>query len=178
MADKKITDLPVAATLGGTDAQEVVQGGVSKQNSIEQTKSYTYTALGVGIPIVSITDKLSLIKSATPGLVSAYIEGGEGTPGDSSTCYIDIKINNGLGGFFTNVHLDNDFAGFGGDILCSGNGSFPGGYVKSNTVLDHNDIQILTEQQPAIADSVDLTDVVATLNTLLAELRTHGLIGT
>lgn len=39
--------------------------------------------------------------------------------------------------------------------------------------------QILGPQQPAIADAaVLLTDIVAKFNTLLAELRTHGLIAT
>lgn len=57
---------------------------------------------------------------------------------------------------------------------------------KAGTFQDGNGAQILTTQQPAIADAVDTgTDpptnedfnaLVATVNSTLAMLRTHGLI--
>ena len=38
--------------------------------------------------------------------------------------------------------------------------------------------QVLTNQQPAIADATGAGDIVAQFNTLLAELRVHGIIAT
>jgi hypothetical protein len=43
---------------------------------------------------------------------------------------------------------------------------------------DHNGHQLITEQQPAVANATGAGDVVARLNDLLACLRTHGLIAT
>lgn len=50
---------------------------------------------------------------------------------------------------------------------------------NDNIIKDRNGTRLLTTQQNAIADaSIVLSSVVTQFNTLLAELRTHGLIAT
>lgn len=53
------------------------------------------------------------------------------------------------------------------------------GLQLENVVLKINGLQVVSDQQPAIADAaLTLASVQAQLNALLATLRTHGLIAT
>ncbi len=52
------------------------------------------------------------------------------------------------------------------------------GSIDTATAYKCQAIQVVGPQQPAIADATNAVDVITQFNTLLAELRTHGLIST
>lgn len=55
--DKKITELPVASALTGSELSEVVQGGVNKQTTISQQAA-------IGMPDIHILDYVSNVDSS------------------------------------------------------------------------------------------------------------------
>ena len=50
--------------------------------------------------------------------------------------------------------------------------------INAGRHISVGNIQVITDQQAAVSNATNLTDVVAQLNALLAALRTHGLIAT
>jgi hypothetical protein len=73
---------------------------------------------------------------------------------------------------------------FSGDVCGTGSCSLglPSGqgfgalYLHGSGIIYNQDIQIIGQQQSAIADSTDTTDVAVQFNLLLGALRAHGLI--
>ncbi len=107
--------------------------------------------------------------SASFGSGSVSITGGGAVSWGSSVSILassgDIQL--GIGPFMVLSAADGSatFSNGGANIDGSGNLSIQGN-------------QVVTSRQPAIADATNAVDVITQFNTLLAELRTHGLIAT
>ncbi len=98
--------------------------------------------------------------NAQPGTVSVLDTAG--TPTSSISGAGAVSLANTLGG---QVSVG------GGNIVLNADGN-----IDTIAVYKVSATQVVGQQQPAIADATNAVDVITQFNTLLAELRTHGLI--
>lgn len=148
----KISALPAASGLTGTELFETVQAGASTKSTPAQNLAYILQQLNAGvISNINLTATNNIGVTAANQITLSAI---------GNTELINLT---GTGIFVTGSFFQVSGADF----------SLPDGAISVQGS------QVITAQQPAIANStVLLTDVVAKFNTLLAELRTHGLIAT
>jgi len=90
-----------------------------------------------------------------------------------------IIVKNGVSEVVTLRNDDISSFSNGADFGASTTSIDNAGTVNTSTAYQVASTKVVGAQQPAIADAaVLLTDIVTKFNTLLAELRTHGLIAT
>lgn len=190
MADEKISAMPAAATLTGAELFAGVQSADNVKVTAQQIANFILAGTAGDFSVVGFnsSDAPDLTAHGSDGLLRLTAPAGPAQSGivffhNSDDCG---NINGKSGTGFT------IYSQFSVNYVCNEHIHLqPGGEVLWNSttflnsagnICDSSGTPLLLRtagQQAAIADaSVDLADVVAQFNTLLAELRALNLIAT